>query len=409
MDPTEPAPWQVAEPTRRRTLADGFDDDSGHAGHDETTNPAETLEGNSGDETSNGAEDANESNRYESDEGAEGDTGEDTETLSGVVTTGGETDGDSDTPATFQSYTQYLTATGDQVAVVYADLTPVWERDSLEADMDEEDTTYDQALAGPLKGLGVLILAASISLSAVGLSGLVDREDRHEFETEAREILLADDALVVRGPVETEEVEAKLQSAGGGMLSATFEQTDDRDGYTVYETAGADEQAVSIGGTGVDTVAVGTDELIVSGSESVDRILETTRGEHTLATEAYDPFAWLLSVVGDGDAVLAGYGTDGFDVGGEDDFIVENIPALQDAAGLATSITFADDTVETTTAGLFEDELTDETRTDIEEMATDSALDQSLTFDDDRATVTATYDTDFVTESDADTDSDVDE
>jgi hypothetical protein len=402
MEPTEPAPWQVGEPVRRRTLADGFDDDGPDAGHDEPTTPDETFEGSgdSNDETADGVDETgDESERYETDDTAS-ETDEDAETLGGVVAdAASDTTDDSDRPAEFGPYTQYLAATGDQVAVVYADLTPVWERESLEADMDDEENEYDQALAGPLKGLGVLILAASISLSAVGLSGLVDREDRLEFETEAREILLADDAIVVRGPVEAEEIEAKLQAAGGGMLSAEFEQTDDRNGYTVYETVGEDEQAVSIGGTGVDTVAIGTDELIVSGSESVDRILETTRGEHTLATDAYEPFAWLLSVVGDGDAVLAGYGAEGFDVSGEDDFIVDNMPALQDATGLATSLTFEDDTVETTTAGLFE-ELTDEERDDIEEMVGDSALNQTITFDGDRVTLAATYDIDFLTKSD---------
>jgi hypothetical protein len=425
MEPTEPAPWQAGEPTQRRTLADGFDDD----GHDEPTTPDETPEGSgdSNDGTADGADEAgDESGGHETDDtesdaddaasetddaasetdGAASESDENTETVGGVVAdaTGdtadeGDTPDDSDMPAEFRPYGQYLADTGDQVAVVYADMTPVWERESLEADMDEEETEYDQALAGPLKGLGVLILAASISLSSVGLSGLVDREDRLEFETEAREILLADDALVVRGPVDADEIETKLQAAGGGMLSAEFEQADDRDGYTVYETAGEDEQAVSIGGTGVDTVAIGTDELIVSGSESVDRILETARGEHTLATEAHDPFAWLLSVVGDGDAVLAGYGAEGFDVGGEDDFVVENMPALQDATGLATSLTFEDNTVETTTAGVFE-ELTGEKRDGIEEMVGDSALDQTLTFDDDRVTLAATYDIDFVTKSD---------
>jgi hypothetical protein len=310
-----------------------------------------------------------------------------------------DTDDSTGREAALPTYTEYLgPATDEETSVVYVDIATVWGRDEeFDTDEDSDVSDLDPVLGGSLRGMGVLIFAARLAFGSFGLAGLLDSDEHEAFETDVSEVFLADDAFVCRGTVDRDELDEHLQTPGGGLLASEYEQVGETDGYTIYASLD-DGQSVGIGGTDMDTVAVGSDEFIVSGAAGVDRVIETLGGERERATDAFEPFEWLLSTMGGASSVIAGYGPGGFEVGTENEFVEENLPALQDATGLATSLSFETDTVETTTAAVFDDPVSETQRADIEAMAGDDASDHSCTVDGSRVVISASYDVEHISE-----------
>jgi hypothetical protein len=317
----------------------------------------------------------------------------------GVVMLAGCLGGDGDDGLEAGDVPEYTAFLPDgQMTVFYGNIVAIEDAIGLEATDEEEQPDLDPVLeiAGTIASLATL--GAAFPLSTFGLAETVPGESDEEgqdFTTEIQETVTVGDVLVAIGVINIDEVEQTVQSGGDGFQSEA-EAAGVVGSYSLFETVGDSSGSSTIGDEEVDTIAVGENKLVLSSREAVEGAIEAMQGDRERATDTSDPFQWLVSTATGADGAFGGYDPEGFEPddgdGNESDFLEEALDLVSDANGYLSSITFDDDTVEATMAAVFEESVSDDQRDAVDRMAGEDANDQSLTVDDNRVLLSATYD-----------------
>ncbi len=294
------------------------------------------------------------------------------------------------------TYGRWLTLDDGWVDFAYVDWTTLetYVEDELEEAGAAEDTEVppeleaDPMIAIPSDGLLGLYLSAGFELAQYGLGGVLDAD---EFESSVEKLLRVNDALVVAGSMEPEEIGDRLTAEPEATFVTQLERTDEIAGYDVFTPVEDDVD---------EAVAVASDAIVIGGGEDGEQaatraILERTiaaAGGDDRATDESEPVRWLVATAGHGDVAVGQYNDPAADEPAarpdEDRGLVD--PAfeeLTDADGLVASLTVED---ESTSTGSFA-AIVDEPDAELEALLGASADERSVEIDDDRVTATATW------------------
>ncbi len=302
---------------------------------------------------------------------------------------------DPDPPA----YSDWLTTDDD--ALVYASLEwsalEEFQSDGGEDEdpiVDDENAGDDPMIGLPTGGLVAVGLAGSFGLAAFGLSGLVALEGQQggsEFDSSVEKMVLANEAFVVTGDLETDELDDRLTGESQSMFSQQYEQTETIGDYDVYTPVSGERNAI----------AISEDALVfaVDSDAPVDVIrapIEASAGDTERATAEHEDLAWLAATGGDGHLVLGLYGDPESPVENqtgnesavrtEDDYEV-----FADASGVVSSLTFES---ETKVTGDLAAVVADPDEETLEEVVGSTATEGSVEVDGDRVTASATWEKD---------------
>lgn len=243
-----------------------------------------------------------------------------------------------------------------------------------EGGTDYGDPVLDILLSGGL----IFPLFAGFSFRGTGLRGILGLdEETPDFETDLDEFLLIYEAMLLRGDVDTDEVESTLQSAPADEpLQEEYEQVEESGGFAIFRPVDRAE----------DQVFALNDEMILGGQtrDAIDPVLARLAGDEPKATDEIDAFEWALSEAGDAPFVFGGHGE--AESGDED-------PEYQELVGATTlvgSLELDGDDVPTEMAVFFDDG-SDLDRDAIKGGFGTRAAEGSIDFEDDRFTLSATY------------------
>jgi hypothetical protein len=372
----------------------------------------------------------------------------------GILDDGGDGGSDGDVPG----YATYLAPGADDATlVVFLDIEGLR---GIEDDFEDVDANATEEPEDPLLSLpanGLLILAfAQFSLSATGLDALVDTagggngqnesEDGQgsgrEFETEISQQLLANEATVLVGDIDTAEIEEVLGTTPeDALFQQAFERVDAVGDYDIYQpvgTSGGGDGSDGDGGTGggngdggtgggngdggtgggngdgVQTVGVSSEEILSGSSrEQVERVVEAVGGDRERSFERFDEFEQLLETAGDGQLVFGGHGPEGFgDAVEESESNNESDPTpdpggtgpgnesdpsadlgeVGTANAIVSSLNFDSDSIEAELAASFDEDVPEDVQSEIEAEFGTEAADLSTEFDGNRVTLRASYD-----------------
>jgi hypothetical protein len=297
------------------------------------------------------------------------------------------------------AYTTFLPE--GQMSVVYSDLTAFEDAVGLDTQMGEESQSQpdvDPVLRVSGATSGFSLLGGSFALGTFGLDGALPGESTNSggsngqnLTTEIEEAVTVGNVFLARGNIDTDEVTQTVQS-GGGSFQPETEPAGEVGSYSLFTTVGESAGSTTIGDEEVDTIAIGESELLLSSRSAIETAINTSQGTQQRATEASDPFRWLMSTATDADGAIGGYGPEIFEPGNTGEFLQGALDPVADADGYLGSLAFGDGTVEASMAAVFGEGVTDDQRDAIDEMASDDASDQSLTVDDTRILLSATYD-----------------
>ena len=284
------------------------------------------------------------------------------------------------------------------------------------------------------------LLGAGDPLGGGGFTGPGDTGNESEqtpepasFETEISALLLTvgtgGTALQIRGDIDTEEVDGLLQGSADDGALLGYTRTGEQNGYTRYEPETTDGGNSGDGDTGLDVdidtdqmsaLAVGSDEILLGGADSIDRL--TDDGAESAVSE-FDSLAWLLEAAGDGEAGLTVHAPEGNfedalddaenssqDEGGgtvgpgpgldnETMSVVEELDATP--LGLSGMAREGDggNTVEIDMGLVFESEIESDLRETIRSTFGTGTEDTTFEFDGDRVTISGTFTADEEPES----------
>ncbi|GAB7019794.1 hypothetical protein [Halostagnicola bangensis] len=193
-----------------------------------------------------------------------------------------------------------------------------------DADVVEEyETQLDpgEVMHGyPLEGITMLSERLTVELAGPGLKDLLrpypslgefdterDEADPDEYDSTVEDVLAVNDALVLSGSIDVEEIAVVLrETPEENTLRREYERTDTLGDYTIYAPADGE---FSIGDP---TLAVGDDAIVASrgedGIEPITAVIETAAGESERANDSIEEFDWLLEHAGKGHIVFGGYG-----------------------------------------------------------------------------------------------------
>ncbi|WP_265107972.1 hypothetical protein [Halosolutus halophilus] len=294
----------------------------------------------------------------------------------------------------------------------------------------------DPMLALPSVSILIVALGAGFGLVGTGLSGLLspadgadDEADENtsetdfgmgettaaDFESAVEAVLMVNDAFVLVGDVDTDEIDDTLteppESEWG--FKTVYEQTDEIGEFVVYEPADDGEDENSFSMVQDHAIAVSADAIVfTTGDEATDAIddvrgpIEAAAGDGKRAADENDDVAWMLEAAGHGHVAFGGYGdfddeTDAADGTGEMEIDPEGtgeFEELDGARGVVASLTIDGESESTGELAAVFDELDDEAKATIEEEFGSSADDVSHDVGDDRVTVSATWNEDVVAE-----------
>ena len=315
--------------------------------------------------------------------------------------------GDDDDSPSYPSYERWLAASDDELMFAYLDqaaLEDVPSFDETEAPFGEGDgeLTGEDDLMLEMAAVGSLVvgLGVGIGLWGTGLDGIIeiDAEGTAEadFETSIDELLVVNESYVLAGEIDTEEITETLTHEPDDQFSmeAVYEQTDERHGFELYEPA-EDEMS--------PTIAVSEDAIVFAAADgdidTVDAVtqpLAVNAGDADGATDTLENVGWLLETAGNGQIVfgMSGGLEEAEDEVGEDEVAEDE---LEGATGLVSSLTIDGD-VSAEVAMTFEESIDDDTEAKLEERLGTSADDVTFDVDDDRASVSAVWDSTDVLE-----------
>jgi len=286
------------------------------------------------------------------------------------------------------------------------------------ADVDIENGSgledADPMLSYPAAGLLVGILGLSFGLvpygfgtdvasgfASGGVGGETPTPDGDEStETEDSGPAQVDTAAMLTGAL---VFEGTFDPEAIGEAAEGFEQTDERDGLTVYE--GTD------GETMLDTsnlaFAVGETRLVAllnpdDGTDpraELDRVLDVAVGDADRLSENEDA-DWTLRTAGHGLVAIGGWGVDPDETEAAQTGAVEVDSALESARGLTSSLSVAGEDARTDVAAVFPEGETPD-REELESELGTSASDREIEVDGTRVSVTATWPVEKGTPTDA--------
>lgn len=235
-------------------------------------------------------------------------------------------------------YSQYLGVRDNQVFFAYADFEALEELDTgtQGGGGSGGGPDFEDPMLAPAGGLILIVLSAGLQLGTLGLGGLTQTEEESELDSQASQILLANETVVVIGDMDTGEIDDLLTSSSEeNTLATEFEQTEESGGYTFYEPAG-DSDAVGSQGS---IIAVSGNELLTATSrEAIDSVVNAKNGDGR-ATDEFDEFQWLIDNGGDGHIAVGGYGPDGFESSGSGgDSTGSGLSVVEESGGFVGSI-----------------------------------------------------------------------
>ncbi|WP_306059780.1 hypothetical protein [Natronococcus wangiae] len=339
-----------------------------------------------------------------------------------LETVGLENDGDSEDDGEVPAYADWLRVDENgRVGFVYVD----WE--ALEAlddsgpnpEANEESEEWqdheDAMVAYPMLGAVIGVITASLGLWGTGLEGVVqpstdedaDESTGADFETNVEEFIIVNEAIVLAGEIDAEEVDAELTTAPDDAFSmkSEYERTGEIGAFDRYERVEDDAMGPAVLAVNEEAIvfAVGDDDD-TDAAEVVRGPIEAREGE-TAADENSD-VEWLLEEAGHGQLVLGGYGED-LDEPVDDepaDEPVDNETADDEASvsdaefaelegliGICSSLELEADGATGAFAAI-DDDLPDED--ELEDVLGTSAAEATLEVDDDRVTASATWEED---------------
>lgn len=286
---------------------------------------------------------------------------------------------------------------GDKkVTISYIDIAGFNEFESEDSDSSNETNSLedieDPMLAVPISGMLFGMLTAGFGLMGTRLGGLVavdeEQTSQNGFDSTVNELLTANEASVMIGDIDTDEIDTTVTAAPENSFGATqFEHTGDTHGYAVYEPVD--------GGTQETTLAVSSDAIVHGANrEIVEAVLKTKQGDRTRAVDEFATFKRLLSTGGNGHVVFGGYSPDGFTTSenqsdGENQSDVQ-FSTLEDANGFVGSMTFSE-SGGSADMGIEFDELDETTRSDLKSTLGKAGSDASVSFDNGFVSASATY------------------
>ena len=299
--------------------------------------------------------------------------------------------GDGDYPA----YESWLPAVDGQLVVSSLEWAALsdfeaYEEGDRETPPSSEDADETNALVeaeNPILSvtatgaLNTAFMVQGASFGTAGLTSIVDESGddlaQSDLETTLEDALLVGDTLILRGEVDTAEVDAELTDPTY-QYNPEFDPVDDHGEFAVYEHPHPS-------GESAEVVAVGPDAIVYSGNRNdphgnVTRVLTAREDGDDRATEENERFGWLLEQAGDGEVVFAA--SDGPDADGK----------LGDAEAFASSLTFDADGGATGAFAAVFDEESDDPESELEDEFAESAADISLEVEGRRITASATWD-----------------
>lgn len=256
-----------------------------------------------------------------------------------VGTAGGHAVGAQEDGGEVPEYGRWLTLEDGSLEFTYADWSTLGEyaTEDLEEETPEEvevpeEYEDDPMIAPASDGLVWAYFFVGIDLARFGLGRLLD--DDEAFESTVEELLQVNDAFVVTGAIEPDEIDDRLTAAPELEFLVRMERTDRFDEYDVYTPVEEDVDAA---------IAVSSDALVIVADADGDPLstLETSAGaaagDVDRATDESEALEWLVGTAGDGDVVVGHYGDP---VDPEIEFDVEE---LEGAEGVVTSLTVEDE------------------------------------------------------------------
>lgn len=340
----------------------------------------------------------------------------------GETTDDGQGDGGNDgggESLDIPSYARWLAWDEDEQATVYmyADWANLEDVEGVGVDAEEwqdgsgpEDgplNEEDPMLALPMTSVLFVGFVGAVGLLGTGLTGLLSTGAEEElgtvtgvtdFETTIDELLVVNDASVMIGDVDADEIRDALteEPEEEWSFKTEYEQTDRIDEFDVYEPVAAQEDTFSEQG---GAIAVGANAIVLAndpdGGDPIEGVrgpIEAAAGDRERAAERDDDFEWMLGRAGHGNAVFGGYGefedeTDEVNPDSGDDPFSE----LDGAEGLVSSLTIESETEWTGTFAAAFDELDADAEAELETKLGASADEVSHQFEDTRVTVSATW------------------
>lgn len=272
----------------------------------------------------------------------------------------------------------------------------------------EVEPIPDPLLEFPRMGAAIAVFVTVWGITNTGLDDLLRETRADEFDSSVDTLAFPNNVIALMGSFDTNEISSEIEAvdeeAGMGVR---FEQIDESGGYTFYESVTEGETGQ---GDGEDqqVLALNEEHIFIDNSrDGVESVIDSHEGTTDRALDAYEPFEWLLSTVGDAAFVFSGYSPDGLDDLEAEE--VDNGPPGEEAEeeafdefeaaiGMASSVTFDGDEMHAELAVEF-DELTSAIEADIEaaleETTATQAEEYALEFEGNRLAASATYPTDL--------------
>ena len=309
-----------------------------------------------------------------------GENGDDTGGENGDDNGGENGDGNGGDGELFEGdtpeYTKYLSSEGTssnglvdegigEIFLAYIDYDAIEQLESLnfgeqgddgpQTNPDDPGESTDGLLAAPSGAFGFLFFWG-FEVTGTGLAALTSSGESNgegsDRESEIQAQIFANDAVVLQGDIDTEEVGTLLENppeVGENEFGVRrpFEFVETVDGYDIYRDTETDDEGNRA------NAAVGSEEILYGGTRSfLDAVIETARGERERATEAFDGFERVLGPAGDDQMVFAAYAEDGLEADGEQ----TDIPDIDNSIeGYVSGATFDDDGVDAVAAVLATD------------------------------------------------------
>lgn len=249
--------------------------------------------------------------------------------------------------------------------------------------------TADPLLAFPVRASSSVLAFASLGVGTAGLYELVDGT----AEQPARELLVLDQVIMLRGQFDTDYVDDRLRSDGPlSLFKVEHQVVGELAGYTLYGPSDAEQESAA----SERVVAVDEERILLGDTrERVERVVETKAGERESPLTRFETAEWLVDTVETGTIVVGQFGDASLDAYafGESRLLQTFDPSDDVLAALSLEGSDGTATAEVAIAG---ETLDGERRGRLESALGREGTDRSMSTASDRLTVSATYSDDIL-------------
>ncbi len=302
-------------------------------------------------------------------------------------------------PARDLPYGQWLTTDQSGLFFAYANLENVPENNVADSSGSSELAVDDPLALYPLVIGGAAVGLGQVALSFAGLTQAVS--STATSDSTVNEVTVANDIIIAEGSFATDQLDERLTESTDETFGVAHEQTSTDRGYDRYEPV-----AVPDSMNDPPAVAV-ADETVIVGSDTsrLDQTIAAGDGDQSRVFETDEPATELLEQAGSGDLVVGRFGS----ATGEQlfgDFQPNADPQFRPRSGenLVAAVDFdaEGDSIDSEFA-LAAADLDEDRQETIETAFGTAAVDdsRSVEVNDDRITVTGTYDVEQLTEDPA--------